>query len=76
MTKRKMTGDRLSPCLTPTVCWMSTDSLPSLMVTRRSEYSRFMAFESFVGVPYLSSICDMSTWLEVSNALTRSAKTT
>ena len=36
MTKRKMTGDRLSPCLTPTVCWMSTLSLPSCRVTRRS----------------------------------------
>ena len=37
MMKRKMTGDKLSPCLTPTVCCMSTVSLPSFRVTRRSE---------------------------------------
>lgn len=37
MMKRKMTGERLSPCLTPTVCRMSADSLPTFSVTRRSE---------------------------------------
>ena len=37
ITKRKMTGDRLSPCLTQTVCRMSVDSLPIFSVTRKSE---------------------------------------
>ena len=37
MTNRKITGDWLSPCLTPTVCDMLVDSLPSFRVTRRSE---------------------------------------
>jgi hypothetical protein len=76
MMKRKMTGDRLSPCLTPTVCWMSVVSLPILSVIRRSEYNRWIAFVSFGGAPNFSSVCEMRVWLDVSNALTRSANTT
>ncbi len=37
MTKRKITGDRLSPCRTPTVWSMSVDSFPILRVTCRFE---------------------------------------
>ena len=37
ITKRKMTGERLSPCRTPTVWLMSVLSFPILRVTWRSE---------------------------------------
>ena len=36
MTKRKTTGDKLSPCRTPTVWSMSVDSFPILSVMCRS----------------------------------------
>ena len=37
MMNRKITGERLSPCLTPTDCWISVFSLPIFSVTLRSE---------------------------------------
>lgn len=37
MTNRNITGDKLSPCRTPTVCSMSVDSFPILSVTLSSE---------------------------------------
>jgi len=37
MMRRKITGDKLSPCLTPTPCEMSAFSFPILSVTTRLE---------------------------------------
>lgn len=42
----------------------------------RLEYSRLMALQNFGGAPNFLRIAKMSAWLEVSNAFTRSAKTT
>jgi len=76
MTKRKITGDKLSPCRTPTVCSMSADSFPILRVTRRSVYNLSMALLNLGGAPYFLRMSMISTWSDVSKALTRSAKTT
>ena len=48
---RKMTGDRLSPCLTPIVCGIDACSFPIFSTTCRSEYIRFTAARNFGGAP-------------------------
>ena len=48
---RKMTGDRLSPCLTPIVCGIDACSFPIFSSTCRSEYIRFTAARNFGGAP-------------------------
>ena len=76
MRNRNMTGERLSPCLTPTVWESSALSLPIRSITFRLSYKRDIAFLNLGGAPYLSSTLMSSAWSAVSKALIRSAKTT
>ena len=63
--KRKRTGDKLSPCLTPTVCSISLFSLPTLIITERLRYMRSTALHSFGGAPYCRRISISSWWFVV-----------
>ena len=53
---RKITGERLSPCLTPTFCGISDFSLPIFKITLRLVYNLLIASQSFGGAPNFSSI--------------------
>ena len=76
MISRKMTGDRLSPWRTPTDWVMSDFSFPIFRLTTRFVYRRSMALQNFGGPPNFLIMLMMRLWLEVSKALTRSAKIT
>ncbi len=76
MMSRNMTGERLSPWRTPTDWGISAVSFPILRVTVRSEYNLWMALQNLGGAPSFLSMSMMSTWLDVSKALMRSANTT
>ena len=73
MINRNSTGATLSPCFTPTSKGMDISIFLSISLTLLSVYILLIAEHNFGGQPYFFNISTISSWFEVSNALTRSA---
>jgi hypothetical protein len=74
MQKMNSSPAMLSPCCTPMVYGISHLAFPTCSLTFTSAYIRLTASSSLGGTPYLSRMLKRSSWLTVSNALTRSTK--
>ena len=76
MRKRNRTGAILPPCFTPTSKGIVVSIFPMMSLTALLLYMRAIANRRFGGQPYRSRILMRRTWLDVSNALTKSANKT
>ena len=74
--KVKSMGPKMSPCLTPILLLMGSVISSSSIFTENVECSAFKMLTSLIGTPYFNKILHKRFLGTLSNALTRSRKST